>query len=135
MIFEQENVAFQVLDVLFLNLKSTKTHNDAIRNFDALSFRYEADTIIETGKQQLKLKDHSICYFPSAVDYTRISKKDKLIVIHFKTFNYYSNVIECFNPKNPQKYIALFEKILQCWNAKAVSYKHDVSALLNQVFS
>ncbi|MBO5060616.1 MAG: helix-turn-helix transcriptional regulator [Clostridia bacterium] len=134
MIFEQETIAFQILDVLFLDQGNTKTYNSN-RNFDALSFRFEADTIIEAGGKETEITDNSICYFPSDVNYTRIAKKDKVIVIHFKTFNYHSNDIEYFHPTDFEKYAALFREILYCWNKKDISYKHDSSALLNTIFS
>ena len=82
MIFEQEYIIFEILDVLFFDQKNSRTNNSN-RNFDAISFRYKADTTLNTHKQQIELSDDSICYVPSNLSYTRKSKKDKLIVIHF----------------------------------------------------
>lgn len=134
MIFEQEHIIFELLDVFYLEQSFMKKFNTN-RNFDAISFRYNSDTIIETKKQQIELYDDSICYFPSNVPYTRISKNDKLIVIHFKVFNYHSNKIEYFSPTQPQKYRELFKQILSTWENKDISYKHDCSAILNRIFS
>lgn len=134
MIFEKESLAFLVLDVLYLEQGNMKTYNHD-RNFDALSFRYEADVIIETKNRKVELGDNSICFFPAVVNYTRIAQKDKLIVIHFKTFNYQSNEIEEFFPLKPEKYRSLFEEILNCWNAKGTSYKHEAAAILNRIFA
>ena len=111
MIFEQETIVFQVLDVLSFDQGYTKKYNFK-RNFDALSYRYEADTVIEHKGNQLKFTDNSIGFFPSDVDYTRISNKDKMIVVHFKIFNYHTNKIESFFPVDYKKYRSLFEK---CW--------------------
>lgn len=134
MIFEQESLAFLILDVLYLEQGNTKTYNQD-RNFDALAFRYEADVIIESKNKQVELSDNSICFLPSVFNYTRIAKKDNLIAIHFKTFNYQSNEIESFFPTKPEKYRALFEEILNCWNAKGTSYKHEASSILNRIFA
>ncbi|MBE5040728.1 helix-turn-helix transcriptional regulator [Ructibacterium gallinarum] len=134
MIFEQDAIAFQILDIFYINQRCTKTYNFN-RNFDALSFRYEADTVIDTKHEQTTLFDNSICFFPSSVNYMRTTKKDRLIVIHFKTFNYHSNKIERYIPTDYQKYITLFEKILNCWNQKDISYKHNAAALLNSIFA
>ena len=90
MIFEQETVAFQILDVLYLDQKMIKTYNYN-RNFDAISFRFEADTVIETEKTQLELTDNNICFFPADINYTRDAKKDKMIVVNFKCFGYLIN--------------------------------------------
>ena len=88
MIFEQDSIVFQILDVLYLDQQNTKLYNSN-RNFDALSFRYEADTIIESNGKEFDVTSNSICYFPADFNYLRTSKRDKMIVVHFKTFNYY----------------------------------------------
>ncbi len=134
MIFEQEHIIFEILDVFHFDQSFTK-RTASNRNFDAVSFRYKANTIIETSKQQIELNDNSICYFPSNVPYTRISQNDKLIVIHFKSFNYHSNHIEYFLPSKPEKYRILFEQILSTWDSKDISYKHDSAAILNKIFA
>ena len=134
MIFEQETVAFQILDVLYLDQKMIKTYNYN-RNFDALSFRFEADTVIETDKTQLELTDNNICFFPADINYTRNAKKDKMIVVNFKCFGYYSTEIESFMPAKPEKYRVLFEEMLDYWNKKSVSYKHKASSVLNRIFA
>lgn len=134
MIFEKETLVFQILDVLYIEQEDVKFYNHD-RTFDALSFRIEADTIIEYENRQIQLTDGSICFFPAVVNYTRVAKKDKLVVVHFKTYNYQSNKIEVFLPTDPQKYRLLFEEILHCWNAKEFSYKHETSSILNRIFA
>lgn len=133
MIFEQETIVFQILDVLSFEQDYAKKYNFK-RNFDALSFRIEADTVIEYNGKQLNFGNNSIGFFPSDVDYTRITNKDKLIVIHFKTFNYHSKEIELFSPSDYKKYSRLFEEILECWNKKDTAYKHKAASILNQIF-
>ncbi len=134
MIFEQETIGFQILDVLFFDQEYTKKYNYK-RNFDALSFRCEADTVIEYKRQKLNFSDNSIGFFPSDVDYTRITNRDKMIVVHFKVFNYHTNEIESFFPTDPQKYYLLFSHILDCWNEKKTAYKHEAASILNIIFS
>lgn len=133
MIFEKDHVVFQILDVFNLEYENEKTYN-ANRNFDALSLRLDADTTIETASQRITLATDSICYFPSTVPYLRTTKKDKLIVIHFKTYNDTSNSIEYFRPEDSTEYRRLFQEILNVWNKKELSYKHDASAILNRIF-
>lgn len=134
MIFEQDTIGFQILDVLFFDQRNIKKYNFK-RNFDALSFRYEADTIIEYKNKRLHFTDNSIGFFPSDVDYTRISKRDKMIVIHFKAFNYHTNEVQSFCPIGYEKYHSLFTEILDCWNKKNTAYKHKAASLLNLIFS
>lgn len=134
MIFEQETIVFQILDVLFFDQGYTKKYNFK-RNFDALSFRYEADTVIEYKDKRLQFADNFIGFFPSDIDYTRITNRDKMIVIHFKAFNYHTNEIECFLPTDHKKYRSLFAEILDCWNNKNTAYKHQAASFLNLIFS
>lgn len=134
MIFEQDTVAFQILGVLSFEQKNIKKYNFK-RNFDALSFRLEADTVIEYKGKQLEFTANTIGYFPSNVDYTRIANNDKMIVVHFKAFNYHSGDIEKFCPEDYGKYKTLFEEILNCWNKKDTAYKHKAASLLNLIFS
>jgi len=133
-IFEQETIGFQILDVLFFDQGYTKKYNFK-RNFDALSYRYKADTIIEHKGKLLKFTDNSIGFFPSNADYTRITNRDKMIVIHFKAFNYHTNEIQSFFPSNYEKYRSLFAEILDCWNKKNAAYKHEAASLLNIIFA
>lgn len=134
MIFEQDSQAFQILDVLYIEQGQAKTYNQN-RNFDAVSFRIEADTLIEFNGKEVEAGTNSICYFPSNTNYIRETQRDKMIVVHFKSFNYHSDEIEIFNPESPEKYSALFAQILDCWNKKDTSYKLEASAILNMIFA
>lgn len=134
MIFEQEYIVFEILDVLYID-QSFKKKTDTNRNFDAISFRYEADTVIQNEHQQIDFHDNSIGFFPSEICYTRSSKNDKLIVVHFKAFNYHSREIEKFIPDEPEKYGKLFKELLVYWDNKDISYKSDCAAILNKIFS
>ena len=134
MFFEQENIVFELLDVLFLEQTCTKIHNTG-RNFDALSFRLEADTVIQMPRQQISLTSGSLAFFPSNVSYTRSSVKDRLIVIHFKSFNYHSNQIEHLYPEEPEKYRDLFLQILHTWEQKDTAYKNECAALFSRLLA
>ena len=131
MIFEQNDLMFKILDVIFLEQANVKTKAQN-RHFSALSFRFEGtNTVIEpldgTGGGKMHLSDNSICYFPPMVDYTRVSKKDKMIVVHFEIMNFSSAAIESFYPSDFEKYRLLFEEILNCrssaYEATSVLYK------------
>lgn len=134
MIFEQELIIFEILDVFAVKQKQVTLYNSG-RGFDAISFRIEADTIIETKHARTTLTGNSITYFPAKVNYTRTAKVDDLIVIHFNAFNYHADGIEHFSPPEPQVYAALFRALLACWQKKDTGYKHEASALLCQIFA
>lgn len=134
MFFEQEYIVFELLDVLYLEQTNINMYNSN-RNFDALSFRYDAETMLSTEKQQIEVLSNSICYVPSNLSYTRKAENDRLIVIHFKAFNYHSEKIECFYPEAAEKYKELFCEILRLWNKKDVSYRNECASLLSKILS
>lgn len=135
MIFDQEYIIFEILDVVSLNQKSFFQKEMSDRNFDAISFRFEADTVLKTKNNTFELSDNSICFVPSNVKYKRISKKDDMIVVHFKAFNYNSKDIETFIPENMGKYAELFREIKKCWDGREKAYKNQCSGILNKIFA
>lgn len=138
MIFEQNDLILKILDVLSVEQTNTKT-KDINRHFSALSFRYEGtDTAIKPmvkSDEPIRLSDNSLCYFPPMIDYTRICKSDKMIVIHFEVLNFSSSIIEPYFPTNAEKYRTLFEEILACWNKKSVNYIYESTAVLYKIFA
>ncbi len=134
MIFEQDNLVFQILDVIAINQTGSKTENPQ-RNFDALSFRLNADTIIECRGEVKTFTDNSVGFFPSNTAYTRTAAHDNMIVIHFKVLNYNSTNIESYYPSKPEILADLFKKAYECWSTKDVSYRHETASILNRIFA
>lgn len=134
MIFEQESISFEILDVFYLKQTNFNRFNHS-RNFDALSFRIEGDAIIKTHQKEFELKDNSVTFFPANTDYTKISRIDDMIVIHFNSLSYHSKDIEYFYPEEKEKTAELFKKIALCWGQKSTSYKHKASAILYEIFA
>ena len=134
MFFEQENISFQILDVLYIKQGSIKTDNYG-RNFEAISLRYKADSLVEYNGKSIEFGDNTIGFFPANLDYKRISGGDTMIAIHFKTFNYRTKDIEKFTPTDYGKYRKLFEEALRIWNEKSVSYMHETASVVNLIFA
>ena len=134
MLFQQETLAFQLFDVLYLQQGYSKTRNKN-RHYDALSFRIQSDTVIDGGSQRFHLRNDAITYFPSNCEYTRIAELDNLIVVHFKCFNFIGQHIESFTPENPREYEDLFRELLSCWNQKAPDYQHKCSAIFCKILA
>ncbi len=134
MIFEQEYVAFEILDVMYIDHGPVK-HINTGRDFSALSFRLESDTEIISEKHSFEPSKDSLCYFPAYVDYNRFSRRDRMIVIHMNVFNYSSDMIEYYLPANPDRYKELFELILAKWESKETAYKSECASILNLVFA
>lgn len=134
MIYGQDNIAFKIFDIFSFDGSGNCGTNYG-RSFDALSFRYKTDAVIESGGNEIELRDGSVCFFPANISYLRTAKKDLLIVVHFKVFNYHASSIEPFFPDAPDKYSALFQELLECWNKKSTAYKHEAAAVLNRIFA
>ncbi len=132
--FEQENISFQILDVLYIKQGSIKTDNYG-RNFEAISLRYKAGSVVEYNGKTIEFGDNTIGFFPANLDYKRTSKGDTMIAIHFKTFNYRTKDVEKFVPTDYGKYRILFEEALRIWNEKAVSYMHETASVVNRIFA
>lgn len=133
MIFEKESLVFNILDVLELHQSDFSVYNKG-RNFDALSFRYDSETVIKTGETVLAVSGCSICYFPAHLDYERISKRDNLIVVHFNSHDYLGTEIEYFVPKNPERYKELFAQLYNSWVKSEAGYRHRCYSLLYEIF-
>ena len=134
MFFEKEMLSFNILDVIELKQKDINSFNSG-RNFNALSFRTRANTVLKTESKEYVMRDNSVAYVPARLDYTRIAVEDELIVIHFDTMNYQSRKIEFFEASDPEKMSALFRRILELWNAKEAGYKYRCTAVLYEIFA
>ena len=134
MFFEKDAMSFNIMDVFLIDQENINMFNSG-RNFNAIAFRYHADTIIKTDKSECHLKDHYVSYIPARLDYTRISTKDKMIAVNFETTNYHTKNIEYFESKNPDILADLFKKMLECWEGKKVGYKLKCSAILYEIFA
>ena len=134
LIFERDNLSFKLLDVT--ELKQTDVHLfNSGRNFDALSFRFRADTEIHSSGNKIHLKDDSVCFFPAHLDYARHSAVDEFVVIHFNSLDYFSKSIAFFYPPNPEKIAPLFCEILDCWKKKEAGYRYRCTSILYEIFA
>ena len=127
-------ISFNLLDVLELKQENVAMYNRK-RNFNALSFRLKADTILKSKTGVFQLSDSYVSFVPSNLDYSRVSKIDELIVIHFEVINCNARNIEFFKAKNPEVFQKLFSSILECWNHKEVGYKYKCSAIFNDILA
>ncbi|MBQ9428388.1 MAG: helix-turn-helix transcriptional regulator [Clostridia bacterium] len=134
MFFEKENLQFSLLSLTELHQKDFYRRN-AGRRFDAVSFRYHADTDLVTEKGVRHLTDNFICFVPRGINYDRIGKTDDLIAVNCYIGNYKPDDIECFCPKEPEKIAKLFSEISVCWNEKSPGYTHRCTAIFYQILA
>ena len=133
MIFEEESLIFRILDVLELEQGNVNMYNKA-RSFHALSYRIEADTLLSTKGGEYRLRDNDIAFVPCGLNYRRISKTDRVIVVHFELSGYPAEEIELFTPQHPEALRSLFYRLLACWQGRALGYRHEAAAILYEIF-
>ncbi len=134
MIFEQESLVFRILDVSLYDQKSYSAGKQR-RFIDCLSFRFSADSVLESNGCSIKLSANSVLFGPANVPFSGKLKDDKRIVIHFKLLNFTSDIIEVCTPSNPEKIAELFTQAYECWTQKDAAYKHKTAAILNLIFA
>jgi len=134
MFFEKEALSFIILDVLELKQENRSVFNEG-RKFNALSFRFCSDTILKTQKNEYHMKDNYLSYVPAKLDYSRNSKVEDLIAIHFDVINYNTKNIEYFIPNDPAVMAKLFREILDVWNKKELGYKYKCSAIFCDILA
>lgn len=132
MIFESENVSFELLDVLHIRQEKVSMFNTG-RNFDALSFRLSADARIETTAQEITLTSGDMCFVPARIDYTRAANIDDMIVIHLNVLSSYDRKISYLAPENTEEMEALFRRILSVWEEKKPAYHYTATAILAEI--
>ena len=135
MFFECESISFRLLGVVWLDQTNSKSIN-IDRPHSSLSFRLEADTLIETAAgQHLKLGSGSLSYVPAHLSYFRSAARDRMIVIDFETSDYTSGEFETITPKDPARYEELFRLILRIWEEREPGYRFEAAAVLNRIFA
>ena len=133
MIFDRDYVGLTILDVLTLHQENRRLPNNGL-SYSALSFRYDSDTLLESGGQIFDASN-TLCHFPAHVPYTRITKRDNLIVIHFECHTYVASQLEMFVPRNPEAYHQLFKEALECWNTRRSGYRLRTTAIMYQILA
>ena len=129
MFFEKEILSFNILGVYEFSQKETHSNNKG-RNFNALSFRFCSDAVLEDNKSKYQMKSNCVTYVPARLNYKRNATVDEFIVVHFDTTDFHTDHIECFESKSPERLAQLFKDILDCWDKKEVGYKYRCSGLL-----
>ena len=132
MIFENESLPFELLDVLFIKQERVSMFNTG-RNFDAISFRIHADARLKTETQEVSLSDGSICFVPARLDYARTADIDEMIVIHLNLLGICEREISFFYPENTEEAYQAFRQILTVWEEKKPGYRYTASALFAEL--
>lgn len=133
MFFENEIISADIVDVVAFNQSNVNVFNKG-RNYNALSFRVNAEAYLRAGEDEVYLTDGSVAYVPENLDYARNAKVDNLIAIHFNSENYATDSVEYFLPQNAEILHNLFVRILDCWNKKEPGYKYKATSLLYEIF-
>ena len=134
MIFENEMLSFNILDVLYLDQENVDTYN-SVRRFDALSYRISSDATIHTTKGTYSTPDGTVAFVPSLLDYKRVASHDELIVVHFNVIGYVGRDVELLQVKDSDRIRGLFAEILRLWEKKEDGYEYECAAIFYKIFA
>ncbi len=134
MFFDKKDLSFQILDVVEFRQGPASSVN-VKRNFDGLSFRFSADTVITTEKGRHHVGDHAVCFFPAGVEYVRDTLHDELIAVHLRVNNYTAQDVEHFRAENPELLKRLFRDLLSRFRERRTGYEYECAALLNLILA
>lgn len=118
MIFENDVLTFQLLDVLRLqNTCEAQVHRENRgRHFCALSFRGRyGRCALPAAVWTCSFGPGPWLFCPPTWDYQRRATHDELIVIHFDILNFSAGQIDCFYPDDPEDICRRFEEIHALW--------------------
>ena len=132
--FEQEQLSLMLLDVMQIKQENVKCFNRN-RSFCALSFRFHTNGILQTNTHKYRLQDNMIAFVPSGVEYVRQVSCDDMIVLHFYIEGHYFQNIECFIPKESERYGQLFKLLFCCWTEKKAGYLYECTAIVYQILA
>ncbi len=131
MFFDKDNLSFRILDVVSLKQENVSMLNTG-RNFDAISFRYSSDAVLDDGAVH-QTGDGEVCFVPARVTYTRRATHDEWITVHLNLTGYVSTGIEHFTSSDPARMGEMFRKVYTVWNQKAAGYRYECAALVNEI--
>lgn len=133
MFFDSERISLSLVEVGGYDLRSTRTTHEG-RGISALSFRTHADATLISRDGERQVGDGVVTFIPARTRYTRISRGDELIAIHFHTEESFRS-IECFLPSDPSAFAALFREILRIWQERRPGYLHRATALTYELLA
>ena len=134
MFFEQEELQFQVLDVLSFREKD-KTYKTYLRSHSALSLRRKADTEIEYRGKTIHLKSHDLVFFPPDFGYIRRTKEDDMIVFHLNVIQgELPDELAILHLDRFDRLWPMFEEALEEWERGRPGYQYRVTAIVYRIF-
>lgn len=135
MVFQQEDLQLQLLDVLYFDDGDIVNRTKG-RPFCALSLRMEGDTqIVPNRGQTVRIGTHDLAFFPADFGYNRISHGDRRIVFHFTILNHMPYELEILRDFRYDVLYPLFSEALRLWNERKPGFRYRVSAILYEIFS
>lgn len=134
MFFVQENLQFQLLDVLSFQDKNVACRT-AARSHCALSLRLNGDTDLEFKNQTIHVQSHDLAFFPPDLSYIRRARYDNMIVFHLNLIQgELPEQIEVLHDCPFEILYPLFESALKEWAEAKPGYQYRATAILYQVF-
>ena len=134
MFFAQEYIQFSIVDVFRIEQDINRKFVHPVRPYSSISLRYDSEAAIECYGETHDVSN-TVSYFPAQMPYTRLARRDNLIVIHFENHSHVSTQLESFLPAHPEAFRALFEQALTCWNARGPGFRYRTASVVHQILA
>ena len=134
MFFEQEELQFQILDVLRFQ-ESKVVCRTYPRSHCALSLRRKADTEIDYKGKTVHLKSHDLVFFPPDFGYIRRTKEDDMIVFHLNVIQgELPDELAILHLDRFDRLWPMCEEALEEWERGRPGYRYRVTAIVYRIF-
>ena len=134
MFFENEYLSFRIIEIWDLKQKNVRMMNRG-RGFFAISFRSRSDAVLKTEGAEYAMGEGTVAFVPAHLDYLRTASVDEMTVVDFETDLGEFSAIECFTPRDGERFARLFQRILSCWKERAAGYRLKCAALFYEILA
>ncbi len=133
MIFEENNIRFNLLDVLKHD-RTDFTLISNIRSLPVISFRTSGSGYFEATGEHTDYIQKSVLYLPPNVRYTQHSDREELIAVILEIYNYESTEIDFLHGCDSKTEL-YFEQLYETWTQKAPDYYYKSMSIMNKIFA
>lgn len=134
MFFEKNNIQLSITDVLLIQRKNETIYTSK-KPTHCISYRLEGESTFYCKNHIENVKKGDVLYIPSFLSYYQKSHNDKLIAIHFDTFEPEKQNLSLFHFSDPENINKKFLKLFDLWNSKQPGYRYRAVSILYDILA
>ena len=133
MFFERTDCAVSLLGVFRLSRGQYRNDSADNRVYDTISVRKEGISHFRSGGEKFLVEPGDVLYIPEKAKYTQQTEGELLYAVHFVSYNAPSDALEIMKPQDPERVMALLEKMWQEWEGRKGCYQYRANALFYEL--